>query len=111
MTTPTTATPTDPAVATTAARVMSDLLAGGLALACRESLCTPQLSSVVDLPGPVGEGTAGDVVDVRALSNDGRIATVEVWIEDHDAEGSLRSYRVTLVRIPDGSWQAAGVTP
>lgn len=110
-TTPTATTPVDPAVTTTAAQVVAALLAGGLDLACRDSLCTPQLASSIDLGKAAIEATAGNVVDVRALSNDGRIATVEVWIEDQNAEGSLRSYQVTLVRLSDASWRAAWVSP
>jgi hypothetical protein len=108
--TPTSA-PTDLAVATAATRVVVDLLEGGLGLACRDSLCTPELASAIDTGTTATEATSADVVDTRSLNNDGYIATVEVWIEDQHSEGSLRSYRITLVRLADGTWRATGVTP
>ena len=111
-------TPSDPAVTATAAVVAEAVANGNLAVACARSLCTPQLAAAVAQdPGP-GAASAPSVsssvahaVDIETVSDDGQIATVDVWLEGQGADGQLRSYRITLACQSDASWRVAGVAP
>jgi hypothetical protein len=97
---------------------VSELVGGDLAEACLRLLCAPQLTTQladrrepVVANGPAGASSRASVVAVEPVSDDGHIATVNVWVEEAGAGGRLRPYLVTLARQFDGTWLVAWVTP
>jgi hypothetical protein len=105
----------DPVAADLARRVVDAILRGEPAQSCTPSQCTDELAAELQ-SNATNEATPSDrvvptVVDVRAVYGDDRAAALDVWVQDPNTDGSLRPYRVTLIRPTNGGWLAAGVTP